>query len=120
MPRGQPPQQKQWKPGQSGNPSGRPKQTITAELRRIADDQGALAAARTIWRMALGQPATDGGEARDPDPTWMKMLLDRIEGPVTAALVQQNLSLADGESPPRITIAISDDRKKRSRRRSTG
>lgn len=112
----------QWKPGVSGNPAGRPRQSISVELRRIADDQGAVAAARTIWKMALGWPANeaDGVEGRDPDPAWMKMLLDRIEGPITAAMIQQNFSMVDGESRPRITIALTDDRGKRSRRRSTG
>lgn len=59
----------QWKPGQSGNPSGRPKDTLKAflarEFRAMDDDQKRewlntnKVSPIDVWKMAEGQPKQD-------------------------------------------------------------
>jgi hypothetical protein len=66
---GVPPKEYQFKPGQSGNPSGRPKDTLKAfvatKFREMNDDEKMLwlennkVAAIDQWKMAEGNPKTD-------------------------------------------------------------
>ena len=64
-----------WKPGESGNPGGRPKGTsITARLREIVEkDDGE--AAKAIAEAAM--KAAKGGDFR-----FFKELCDRLDGPI--------------------------------------
>lgn len=99
---GDPPKEYQFKPGQSGNPKGRPKGTgITDRLRELVmgDDKGAkqlrddLAKAATI-------AATNG------DHRFWKEIVDRLEGKVTD---RTEISGAGGEALG-LTINIVKDR----------
>lgn len=78
---GTPPVEYQFKPGQSGNPGGRPKgQSITAKLRAIVDaDDGAVA-------IALAEAAKKA--ALEGDFRFWKELCDRIDGPIRQQLDQ--------------------------------
>lgn len=71
---GRPPKEYQFKPGQSGNPSGRPKNSIATLLRDIldADDQKNAKA----FAQALLINACKG------NGTAIRELLNRIDGPV--------------------------------------
>lgn len=81
-----PPKEYQWKPGQSGNPKGRPKgTTITEQLLKLADGvpEGeekprALLAAEKAWELAMAG-----------DDKLLKILLDRMEGPVKQIIEAQ-------------------------------
>lgn len=70
-----PPVHTRWKPGQSGNPGGRPKgKSPTAELRRIFaenDGQASIALARVI-----------AGKALRGDHKFITTILDRLDGPI--------------------------------------
>ena len=76
-----------WKPGESGNPNGRPKERpIAAELRKLLerDDGAALKALAAIAIKA----------ALKGDYRWGRELLDRIDGKV----VEQHDVTSKGES----------------------
>ena len=75
-----------WKPGQSGNPKGRPKQSLTALLRKAAEK-----------RELFGQPMPEGQDVGEAfadacfawaikgNPSFASQILDRLEGKVPAA-----------------------------------
>ena len=75
MPKNDPPKEHRFKPGQSGNPKGRPKGTsITARLKRIMEqDDGNVAE-------ALAKAATKA--ALKGDYRFWKEIIDRIDGKV--------------------------------------
>ena len=75
----------QWKPGQSGNPRGRPKQRFTEAINRKLDElaRGDDRIAATIIAMALGERDENGRWIRLPHLGWMQLLYNRIEGKVT-------------------------------------
>lgn len=72
-----------WKPGQSGNPKGRPKQSLTALLRKAAEK-----------RELFGQPMPEGQDVGETfadacfawaikgNPAFASQILDRLEGKV--------------------------------------
>jgi hypothetical protein len=62
-----------FKPGQSGNPSGRPKRSpITTALIELLEEKAASKALAAKWL----------SEAAKGDPRFFAMLLDRVEGRV--------------------------------------
>lgn len=68
-----PPKETQFKPGQSGNPTGRPKgKTISGELRKLIEKEGAKEAAKVIL-----------AKMRKGDMRAAEIVLDRTEGKVT-------------------------------------
>ena len=76
-----PPVEHRWKPGQSGNPGGRPKgESLTAGLRRRleAEHRGRTLAEAVIEALVRG--AVQG------KPQHIKEVLDRVEGKVTDKL----------------------------------
>lgn len=66
-----------WKPGESGNPAGKPKQTpLTKRLRALARQKAeAEAFARAQFDMAQNPESSQAVAAA-------KLILDRVEGPV--------------------------------------
>jgi hypothetical protein len=67
-----PPRARRWKPGQSGNPKGRPPGSgVTDRLRAILDDETAEAIAQAIIARALAG-----------DHRMIALILNRTEGPV--------------------------------------
>jgi hypothetical protein len=75
--RNPPPAGYRWKPGQSGNPAGRPKGSgLTDRLRALLDaDDGATA--ERIVRAVVA--AAEAGDA-----AFVKLIWDRLDGPVAA------------------------------------
>ena len=74
----------QWKPGQSGNPGGRPKGlSITAEIRRLL---GETPNAKEDLAKAILEQAKGGNAAA------LKEVLARIDGPVPVAINVSQLS----------------------------
>ena len=70
-----------WKPGQSGNPKGRPRREITMAMMHTLD-QSTLSAdeiADLILEMALGKRGQDGKWIRLPNLGWMQLLYNRLE-----------------------------------------
>jgi hypothetical protein len=69
-----------WKPGQSGNPSGRPKtKPITDRVRAILDDPVEVEKIAKQWLTSV----------REGNVVALKELLDRIEGRVTDDLAER-------------------------------
>jgi len=77
-----PPKEQAWKPGQSGNPKGRPKNTITTLLKEYLDADGEVEK-QAIVRAWIATAKTSG--ARGHIPALVEML-DRTEGKVDANL----------------------------------
>jgi hypothetical protein len=72
-----PPAHTRWKPGQSGNPGGRPKgESIVALLRRVLEQEHHGRPLKEILAERLVKEALAGKHA------FVKELLDRVEGPV--------------------------------------
>ena len=72
-----PPREGQWKPGQSGNPGGRPKwKPISDELRRFAEQEG------IVKGVALAMYA----KAEKGDVSAANFIADRIEGKVAQSI----------------------------------
>jgi len=103
-PNGKPPTQHQWKPGQSGNPSGKPKGLLTV------DDVKAMM--YRFWRMSadellmfLQDPKAPMGElmiasvmaraVKDGDFSRLAFLLDRSVGKVKEEIEQTVRSITD-------------------------
>lgn len=65
---------KPFKPGQSGNPGGRPKgsPSVTAVIRRLLEDEETV---EKLGKAILSQAARGNGAA-------MKLVVDRIDGPL--------------------------------------
>jgi hypothetical protein len=74
---GSPPKQHQWKPGQSGNPGGRPKgQSITAALReRVQEEHNG----RPLVDLIVDRLLKEALSGKFP---YMKELLERLDGKV--------------------------------------
>ncbi len=60
-----------WKPGQSGNPSGKPKQFLTQALRQVMTEETAAELAEKIMTMAL-----------NGDMKAIEMIYNRIDGSI--------------------------------------
>jgi len=73
----------QWKPGQSGNPAGKPRAKPLSELLRKAGDQGAYA---EIVNALIAR-------AKDGDTKAISIILDRIEGKVSDRLILEGSGL---------------------------
>ena len=100
-----PPAEHRWKPGQSGNPRGRPKQSITALVREV------LARSEFVTYDKAGQPQVNRlpegvtvadlvaevivRQALKGDYPFMKELLERTEGKVPARPAPKGFRLAD-------------------------
>lgn len=73
-----------WKPGQSGNPGGRPKKKpITDaynELMALIDPKSGLTGAQLLARAAMERAL------REANPTLIKEITDRVEGAVKQSL----------------------------------
>jgi len=78
-----PPREYQFKPGQSGNPGGRPKGTsITAQLRKLLDrNDGKL-------RKPLAKRLIDN--ALKGDHRFLETILDRTEGKAPERIIAEN------------------------------
>lgn len=71
-----PPQSTQFKPGQSGNPGGRPKKPDVEELNRYIESQGFLPKIAEAWyKAALGVPG-----APEINIALFKMLIEHRNG----------------------------------------
>jgi hypothetical protein len=70
----------QWKPGQSGNPAGRPKGAVSIVrlMRNVLEENGEEAARKIA--LAIIEKAKAG------DPKCAEIVLDRIDGKVTQGL----------------------------------
>ena len=92
-----------WKPGESGNPSGRPKKKpITEMFERIFSDPELV----TQFESAVVRSITKGGMA---GVMYMKDAADRLEGKVTQPLdVDLNFSLAARMAKARERTATDD------------
>lgn len=90
-----PPKEYQFKPGQSGNPSGKPKGAVSlVRLIREALRENDEAAAKAIVKAAIDQ-------AKEGNDKHLRMLLDRIDGPVVnkiEASVEQAFKAIDKEA----------------------
>ena len=126
MPRKPPPKEHQFKPGQSGNPGGRPKgQSITARLRRrLEEDDGRLAEAIVavmIREAAKGKfhftkEILDRIEGRSPGIVEIsgavevkqprELLLERIAGQVAALAEEGNAGGADANGSERAAFDV--------------
>ena len=94
---GVPPEASRWKPGQSGNPAGRPKERpIAAELKRLADEKITLKVdGREVTMTRLEALAMQAwGKAMKGDFRWGKEVWDRIDGKVA-----DSLDLTSGGEP---------------------
>lgn len=84
---GNPPKETQWKPGQSGNPKGRPKgikyvsELLTERLNEVPDTVDGKSNTKT-WR-ELVTDSIFQAILRGNHPGFLKELLDRTEGKVT-------------------------------------
>lgn len=98
--RGRPPREHQFKKGQSGNPKGKPKGTlsITKHIRAALEandhEKAKQLADALIYNAAKGNGAA------------MKQILDRIDGPVKEEL---ELTNPDGAMTPLVTIYLPDN-----------
>ena len=92
MPKGSGKESTQFKPGQSGNPSGKPKgASLTEQLKAKANREGRLLV-DVLWETAIGRRAewvekADGQrilrvQAVRPDMRAMEMIWNRVEGKV--------------------------------------
>jgi hypothetical protein len=82
----------QWKPGQSGNPGGRPKtRQVRDALQKLVNEQGLEPAVKAIYAKA-----TEG------DVAAFREIADRLDGKVPQAVV------GDDEHPPIQTQSLSD------------
>lgn len=69
-----------WKPGQSGNPAGRPRDTITPHLREIAREQAPGKDGRTYGRMVAEMLFAEALAGGKNSVQATKEILDRLEG----------------------------------------
>jgi hypothetical protein len=95
-----PPLHTRWKPGQSGNPGGRPKgESLVAMIRRrLAEDHHGKTLGEIVVE-ALIKGAIQG------KPQHLKELLDRVEGKVT-----EKLDLS-GSDPLTVRVVYDDEPK---------
>lgn len=71
-----PPEEHRFKPGQSGNPKGRPKGTsITARLRKVVEEDDAGKVADALVKSAIDA-------AKTGDFRFWKEIVDRLDGPI--------------------------------------
>lgn len=89
-----PPVETRWKPGESGNPTGRPKSApVTRQLRKLLRQSNGENA-RLLAEAMLAK-------ARE-DPSFARLLLDRVEGTVEQA------HRHTGASGPAVVIEVVD------------
>jgi hypothetical protein len=94
---GRPPKEHQWKPGQSGNPGGRPKgESITATLRRLLEQEHNGKSVQEILAEKVLREALSGKYS------FVKELLDRLDG-----RPNQKVELA---TPENVTIFVRPPR----------
>ncbi len=101
---GKPPEHTKWKPGQSGNISGRPRGLLTVdEIRKMMDRFWRMSADDLL--MVLENPKTTMGElmiasvmakaAKDGDYSRLAFLMDRQVGKVKEEIEQTVRSISD-------------------------
>jgi hypothetical protein len=101
--KGVPPDATKFRPGQSGNPSGRPRgESITAALRRLllAENPDGSTDAEALARKAIA-------EAKGGNFQFFKEVIDRSDGKVP-----DRIAGADGQNP-RIEIVYVNDWRRR-------
>jgi hypothetical protein len=105
-----PPEAYRWKPGQSGNPGGRPRgESITAKLRRVLEQEHGGKAIADLVAERIVKEALSG---KFP---FAKELLDRVEGRVTEtheikARVHWRDALQDMTDDEFVALAIKHNR----------
>ncbi len=97
---------KPFKPGQCGNPNGRPKGSgVTDRLKKLLDEEVTLKGKQTTMAEALAQVVLN--KALKGDHKFVKELLDRVEGKVTDKLeVEGNMKIIQ----QRFTVAKKPER----------
>lgn len=72
-----------WKPGQSGNPKGKPKRSLTTLLRE-AGEKGEVLGERLPEGMTVAEAFAQAawGHAIKGNPSFASQILDRLEGKV--------------------------------------
>lgn len=91
-----PPMETRWRPGQSGNPAGRPKGTGLTDRLRVLLDADDGAALERIVRAVIA--AAEAGDA-----AFVRMLWDRLDGPVVSRVE------LDAEAPGSRVVVLPDD-----------
>jgi hypothetical protein len=74
-----------WLPGQSGNPAGRPpnERALSNALRGVVDP---VEYARILWGLARGVDPEDGLRAGEPSLPALKLIIERLEGLAVASV----------------------------------
>lgn len=91
-----PPMETRWRPGQSGNPSGRPRGTgLTDRLRALLEKDDGAALGRIVQAVVT---AAEAGDA-----AFVRMLWDRLDGPIAARVE------VDAEPGSRVVVLPDDE-----------
>jgi hypothetical protein len=92
-----------WPKGTSGNPGGSSqRQRITNAFHRVLDRAGLEdSVATTVVAMALGQQLGD----RNPSIEWMRLLIDRVDGPLDRRESKDDVAPASPEEADNVLSA---------------
>jgi Family of unknown function (DUF5681) len=109
---GRPDNLKPWKPGQSGNPGGRPKkQPLTDELTQLLEQDAPNAQGKS-WALVIAEALLK--KARSGDVRAFSVLANRIEGKPHQSIavdVNANLGLAERIAQARKRVQTLQDSK---------
>jgi hypothetical protein len=112
-----PPEETRWKPGQSGNPGGRPKgKPVTDELRRLMEEQPPNDPDGRSYARLLAQVLLHAALKGKVDAA--RELLDRVEGRVpheVAAAVATGVPLTSEQAADRLNELIASARDRANR-----
>lgn len=98
-----------WKPGESGNPKGRPRRLISAlvkELREQGFENVTAGRLIEVYEMLLGLPASKLKEImQDEDqPVILKVLIKGLTGPKGVDVLEKMLDRAHGKAKQVVEI----------------
>ena len=101
-----------WKPGQSGNPKGKPKRSLTTLLRE-AGEKGEVLGERLPEGMTVAEAFAQAawGHAIKGNPSFASQILDRLEGKVPSVVQVQHEAIIEVEfgTPPSHQVPPADD-----------